>query len=67
MKSARAGGENSYLCLFVSAATPPNCFFFHTEVGWVCFFFPFGFGFGFGFVVAVFGFVEVGGARDTVS
>lgn len=39
MKSARAGGENSYLCLFVSAATPPNCFFFDTEVGWVCFFF----------------------------
>ncbi len=25
--------------LFVSAVTPPNCFFFHTEVGWVCFFF----------------------------
>ncbi len=61
MKSARAGGENSYLCLFVSAATTPNCFF--STLRLVGFVFPFGFG----FVVAVFGFVEVGGARDTVS
>ncbi len=66
MKSARAGGENSYVCLFVSAVTPPYCFFFTLRlVGFV--FFSFGFGFGFGFVVAVFGFVEVGGARETVS
>ncbi len=38
VKSARAGGENSYVCLFVSAVTPPNCFFFTLRlVGFVFF------------------------------
>ncbi len=60
--------RGKFLPLFVCISCHPTQLFFFWHWGWLgLFFFSFGFGFGFGFVVAVFGFVEVGGARDTVS
>jgi hypothetical protein len=58
-----AGKIPTSVCLY-QLSPHPTVFFSHW--GWLGLFF-FSFGFGFGFVVAVFGFVEVGGARDTVS
>ncbi len=48
-------------CLYQLSPHPTVFFFTLRLVGFVFF------SFGFGFVVAVFGFVEVGGARETVS